>query len=348
MEDNENLLRTADLREAVDLSEAELDKDSRFVRGVTIIASGWSKNDRYYPAATLQTAVGLFEGTKAYADHPPKGQSGRSIFELAGWYENVHMDDTGRMRADLFVEDDRVWTKVQTAVEKKPDYLGISINALGKTSLGEVDGRKGPIVEAITHANSGDIVTTPAAGGGFEQLMMSDDGWLSAVLENIDLREFREARPDLVDALKGELIDVRQTSAIRDLRDEVQRLEASLQASQVQAAQGLESNRALTSELHEARVDGLLSTSKLPAKWKVSLKESLLKAEAAGWPAILQREEEKAQSVPKRRPVRVTGAGGSAPTSTAQQMREAEQTNPDPNPGEDYRQWQKRIKQRRK
>jgi len=173
---------------------------------------------------------------------------------------------------------------------------------------------------------------------------MSDDGWTNAVIDNLKLRELREARPDLIDELKSEVMDVRQTDAIRALTDKVSSLEASLQASQVQVEQAQHDNRALLSELHEARVDRLLDAAKLPHEWKDSLRNDLIEAAPDEWPAILEKEQAKARAIPQRRRVTVTGAGASAPDPALNKMAEARSASRLSIPGETLPQYEERMR----
>jgi len=46
----------------------------------------------------------------------------------------------------------------------------VSIRAMGKANPGEAEGRKGSVVESLTHARSVDFVTFAGAGGAVESL----------------------------------------------------------------------------------------------------------------------------------------------------------------------------------
>jgi hypothetical protein len=348
--DKKQKMRTSTLHEAVGLAEATIDEESRMVRGVTIIAPGWSANRRYYPADVLAEAMPLFDGAKAYADHPSKGdiknRPERSIHDLVGWYEEVRADDAGRMRADLFVEDDRVWPKVKAAVEKKPDYVGISINAVGLTAKGEAEGQKGIIVEAITHVTSGDVVTTPAAGGGFEQMMASDDGMARAILKTVSLEEIRETRPDFERALLKEFRTPRDNAALKEAKEEVKTLaeqhrtaRGELQAAKAQIAQFLK----------ERAVDRLLANRHLPDAWKAQLRADLLAAEMGEWVAMLEGELAKVQTVKGK--VHVHGAGRPAPPpaptekpAPRRSILGGELNESSPRPDESYTQFERRVR----
>ena len=351
----EKKLRTSTLHEVVRLTEAELDEDARTVKGATIIVPGWSANGRYYPPGVLADAVPLFEGAKAYADHPSKAdlkaRPERSIHDLAGWYENVRIDDAGRMRGELIVEDARIWSKVQAAVTRNPNYLGISINAVGYTVKGEAEGKKGIVVESITHATSGDIVTSPAAGGGFDNLMASDDGMVTAILENVSLDEVRQTRPDLIKALQREWKTPRDSNALIEAKKRNKELAEQNRTDRerlVELGQRLEGLR------KEVDVDRLLANRHLPDAWKAQLRAELLNAEISKWPSIVEAEMAKVQTVKPR--VTVTGAGRPAAPAPLS-AKPASPRNPvanllgvaldesAPHPDEPFHEWQRRVGQ---
>ncbi len=316
-------VKTTFFSEAIDLSEAKLSEDGSRVR-VTLIQPGWSKNKRYYSADVLKAAAPLFEGTKAYVDHPTKldakQRPERSVRDLAGFYESVKVEDDGRITANLFLEDDAMKAKVKTAVEQNPNYVGLSINALGKTRMGEAEGQKGMLVENIVKANSTDIVTTPAAGGKFEQLLMSGDEFTNDLLEAISLEELRAARPDLIDSLKNEWKTVRDTKALETARDENTTLTEANEALETQLTEKDEQTgriKTVLAEMHSAleslawtvQVDRLLAGQKLPTAWQSELRDRLVavKPDVKKAESIIAAEVDKLKAV--RQPVNVTGAG---------------------------------------
>jgi len=328
-------MRTSDIREAIDLTEATLDAGAHTVKNARIITAGWSKNARAYPEHVLEASVKLWDGVKAYADHPSKlerrNRPERSIRDVVGVYESPRYRD-GVVYSDLRVLGEAktwLWPFIEETVTSGKPIIGLSINALGKTVKGKHEGRKGIVVEAITHANSVDVVTTPAAGGGFQdsELMMSDDGWTGAVLESLNLDELREARPDLLESLKKEWKTPRNDAAL---------LEAQNQTKQYQrtAKDAEDKLRTAQSQLQEATdkiaglkrgqaVDRIIQASKLPPQWKEALAEELSQSPPDRWDAILEREQRKAAVIPPRR-AKVTGAGGlkeaaPQPTTTRQE-----------------------------
>lgn len=315
-------VRTGYFAELSSLQEAEINAEAKTVR-TTLIKPGWSANGRYYSKPVLKEAARLFEGGKAYADHPGKTEQKerpeRSIRDLVGWYSDVKQETDGRLTASLHVIDDKVWPIVEAAITKNPELAGVSINALGNTRIGEVDGKKGVIVEAIVKHNSTDIVTTPAAGGKFDSLMASaSDVYLRDLVEAASLDELseviREARQDFIKALQKEWKTPRDDKALKSARDEADGLKTQLEQAQKQVRTMTEAldkaKEEVAKTVRESMVDRLLGASKLTDKWKASLRQQLLEAKDEGeMKAILEREAGKAASIPK--PIQVRGSGPS-------------------------------------
>ena len=353
-----NNIRTSDLHELVTLQEAELNPENYSVK-VNLIKSGWSKNGRYYPDETLRTAAPMWNGLKAYADHPSRSEAKdrpeRSVRDIVGVYENVRHDgDT--TRADFRVigaAREWLWPLIEESVATKRDLIGLSINALGQTSKGEAEGRKGFVVEAITHANSVDVVTEPAAGGGFEQLMMSDDGWTRAVLGSVSLEEVREARPELIEALKKEWQTVRDSAALEEANTRADRAEAKAEASEEEKRTLIANLEALQKRvdrlMKESKVDSLLEGAKLPGEWREDLRAELLNADQTTWIDILEAEKRKAKAIKPK--THVTGAGSPAGPQSAQLRVDSQPqqavslrlSEAAPQPDEDYRAWKNRT-----
>lgn len=352
-------LRTGDLHELVSLQEAELDPANYSVK-VRLIQSGWSKNGRYYPDETLKTAAPMWEGVKAYADHPGRNEAKdrpeRSVRDIVGVYENV-AHDANTTRANFRVigaARDWLWPLIEESVATKRDLIGLSINALGQTSKRDVEGKKAIVVEAITHANSVDVVTEPAAGGGFETLMMSDDGWTRAVLDSVSLDELREARPDVIETLKHEWQTVRDSAALEEANSRADRAKAQAEALEKEkrtlVAQLKTAQDAIARADKERRVDSLLEGAKLPGEWREAVRSELLDADQSTWINILEAEKRKAKAIKPR--TNVTGAGSPAGPQPAR-LRADSQTQAmarvildesAPKPDESFASWKFRTK----
>ncbi len=356
--DEARKLRTGDLHELVSLQEAELDPANYSVK-VRLIQSGWSKNGRYYPDDTLKTAAPMWEGVKAYADHPGRNEAKdrpeRSVRDIVGIYENV-AHDANTTRANFRVlgaARDWLWPLIEESVATKRDLIGLSINALGQTSKGEIEGKKGIVVEAITHANSVDVVTEPAAGGGFEQLMMSDDGWTRAVLDSVSLDELREARPDVIDNLKREWQTVRDSAALEEAKMRANRAEAQAKALEEEKrtleAQLQDAQSSIARVEKERKVDSLLEGARLPGEWRDDLRAELLDADQTTWINILEAEKRKAKAIKPK--TNVTGSGSSAGPQLARLRIENQAQgavimrlhDDAPKPDEDFSAWKNRT-----
>lgn len=152
---------------------------------VLIIKEGMgNKVDRHYYSAELLSRIApMFEGVKAYADHPSKTEESdrpeRSIRDIVGYYHSprvIVVEGKAAISAVLKINDgpayDWAWNLVKEAAlfAKKyadKDLVGISINAFGASH--QVEGLDGIVnmVDDLTEVQSADIVTQAGAGGGF-------------------------------------------------------------------------------------------------------------------------------------------------------------------------------------
>lgn len=226
-------LRTAYFSERVDLRESELDATEFVARNVTLIRPGFSANAdksgnrRYYPAETLKRAAAVFEGTRAFANHPRRSDDRelpeRDVRDIVGYYEHVQAASDGTLRGNFRVvgkAQEWLWPLVAETV-RKPDLVALSINAIGQTYIGEAEGKKAVIVEDIPKSNSIDVVTTGAAGGTFSGALLASDGdeWTRGLLEAISFDEWRAVRPEFLEQLKAEWKTARDTDNVREARD---------------------------------------------------------------------------------------------------------------------------------
>lgn len=152
---------------------------------VLIIKEGMGNQvDRHFYSGELLARVsGLFNGVKAYADHPSKSEEKdrpeRSVREVVGYYHSariVTIEGKKAIAATLKIIEgaayEWAWNLVKEAAafSKKfsdKELVGISINAWGASHA--VDGAEGVVnmVDDLTEVQSADIVTQAGAGGGF-------------------------------------------------------------------------------------------------------------------------------------------------------------------------------------
>jgi hypothetical protein len=324
--------RASYLAELTDLQESQLDDAQFIARGVTLIRPGFSKNTdksgrpRYYPAAMLKRDASKFEGVRSYANHPRKSDEKdlpeRDIKDITGYFENVRAADDGTITADYRVVGSArqwLWPLIQET-GRKPDLVELSINALGETSIGKIDGRDSIIIEGIVKGNSVDNVTSGAAGGTFKgALLASDpDKLTSDLIEAMPFEQWRGVKPDYVDKLKAEWKTIRETEALK----EVQTINESLQG---ELATLREKYQADTGELVQLRrasmADRILKDSGLPFPLRDAVRDDLLLCEGeSAMLEVIQREKKKYIAAPKEK-ISIDSGNGKPVTQVAEVRR---------------------------
>lgn len=166
---------------------------------VVIIKEGMgNKADRhFYSAELLKRVAPLFDGVKAYADHPSKTEETdrpeRSVKDIVGYYHSpkvVMLEGKSAIEAILKINDgdayNWAWSLVKEAAAfskkfKDKDLVGISINAWGASHQVETEEGVLNMVDDLTEVQSADIVTKAGAGGGFrlreavKKLLLKED-----------------------------------------------------------------------------------------------------------------------------------------------------------------------------
>jgi hypothetical protein len=157
---------------------------------VTIIGEGLgnSKDKNYYSGPALKGGTQLFNGVKAYCDHPDAIQEKtlpeRSMRDVVGWYSDCFTDTDSsgkvRLRGKLHMFPDAKWLSDKIDViltdPSAKNLFGISINAIGKTRPATIEGEQVNYVEEFQRVDSADVVTEPAARGKFDQMLESKRG----------------------------------------------------------------------------------------------------------------------------------------------------------------------------
>jgi len=241
------------------LREARVDREACVVEGI-ILGSGLSENGTYYPSEVVERSAEVFKGVQCYADHPGPGETERSVRDVVGVIEDAWPDE-GRLRATIRLSRAHDWLMTMIGENLVGD---LSINALGKTRVCRRDGRVVREVQEITKAHSVDFVAKAAAGGRVEKIIRESAGYREGLrlLERIQLREFMEARPDIVQELREE-VRKELLEVDTELKMEIGKLEAEAEARRV----GLEK---------EFAARKLVEASGLPEKAKeYVLKESI-------------------------------------------------------------------------
>jgi len=222
------------------LTDVRIDKEAHKVHGVAILRSTSpnrtfrdAKGRKYLPKA-LESVARLVNGAKVYIDHPTdnemKERRGvRSMRDVLGFLENGRVDDKGTVRGDLeYLSSHAEW--FEPIVEQMADKVGNSIHAYGETHLDKSDMMEA--VEDIRMLASVDLVTEPGSTSNLYEAQEEIEEEEEEIEEgdqmeytNLNLKDLREQRPDLVKELaeqvKGEL---EEAKTIENLNTEVTQL----------------------------------------------------------------------------------------------------------------------------
>lgn len=147
----------------------QIDAKAGVIKGVKILGRE-SKNNRVYPAATIERAKGLYEGKKVNVNHPRGEDVTRNYEERFGFVNNVIVRD-GELYGDLnYNPKHAVAEQFAWDAEHAPGQVGLSHNVNGR--IMQENGRD--VVEEILNVISVDIVADPASTQGlFEGETMS-------------------------------------------------------------------------------------------------------------------------------------------------------------------------------
>ncbi len=153
------------------LEAAGTNSDGGRIFRVEIIAAGQSRNGRNYPAHVLESAVPLYEGSKAFDHHRTAQELASStITGLVGHYRNVRSNGRG-LEGDLHLLPSAKHTaealdaSIMAQAAGLPPIVGISHDALTELRPVVSGGRRTQEAVRITKVNSCDVVADPAAGG---------------------------------------------------------------------------------------------------------------------------------------------------------------------------------------
>jgi hypothetical protein len=326
---------------------------------VTFIKPGLnSSGKRFYPKETIAEGIntGLFTGLKMFVNHASLQELSqrpeRSLTEWVSTVKETWTDPaTGNGKAKIKVV--QTWFKnflkdLQEA-GALPD-IGLSIFATGKVKPGVVQGKSTSIVEKFQSAMSIDWVTEPGAGGRVDAIWESHQPMMikeqelnmlnSMKLEDA-LKEIRESRPDILEAVRGEFAANMQTEAeklaeaeARKAQDDrIAALETELKESK--DASAAEKAARVKAE-YKVMVEDALKESKLPdlAKSRIAqyLAEPVLKEDGEidetkvkeSVSAALKSEEEYMEALLKDRGGNgIQGLGESAGAAGASEPKSA-------------------------
>ena len=301
----------------------EADIGSKGVAKVIVIKPGWGNtiDNHYYPAEVLARDCHVFEGIKMYADHQTEEEEKQrpegSIREWVASLKNVHYEEGLGVVGDAVIIEP--WLQQKLAVLRDKQLLsemGISIRAAGVGTKGEAEGRKGNILDKITHARSVDFVTEAGAGGGV--LLYETEREFD--IDVINLNVLRERRPDLVKSIESEVKEktLKEVKKAMELEEKVQeqaeqietltteRDDARTELSEAQKAQKIAEAKSV--------IDEAIGKSELPDAAKERLVEKFKDAESAdGIEDVIKAEKDYLDKLAEAG--KVKGLGPSEPNA---------------------------------
>lgn len=243
------------------------------VKGVKILGLE-STNGRTYPKETVARAIGLYEGAKVNVNHPPRGKEAepRAYQDRIGTLHSVRLGEgKDGLFADLkYNPEHPVAKQLAWDAENAPENVGLSHNVEARTSRAK-GGRV--IVEEILRVQSVDLVADPATTRGLFEDHSQEQTEESFDMDEIDLKQLRESRPDLVEAIEKAAVAATEDAS------EVAKLTAEVAGQATQIKTLTEQSKTLSEELDKYKaaealakeqaekteaVDKLLAEAKLP------------------------------------------------------------------------------------
>ncbi len=180
------------------LRPTSIDPEKREVQVILISEGpGNTRDKNYYTEAAINDGVQKFNGVRSFLNHQNKDEQRlrpeQDVSQLCGYFKNTHkvrvVNEAGQqvwaiaatMVCDTSEAGDQALQKAIAAVRyaqefpgSKEVYAGLSINAGGMIDgTVEVGGEDWNQVVGFGNAKSVDVVTRPARGGAFQQLLES-------------------------------------------------------------------------------------------------------------------------------------------------------------------------------
>ena len=220
----------------ISLKEAKWNDELSEVE-VTLIEAGTNQEKRrHYPTKTIQEAAPLFAGFKMYINHPTKKEEQeRPERNLKDWASTIVESrfDNGKAVGKVAIHD--AWLRERLKDPIAREHIGLSINTGGKISIGKINGQDMQIVEKIVFARkngpvSVDWVTEPGARGRVNRLLESRTGGSKMELEQATIKDLKESRTDLVEAIRKEN-EAGNTAKVTKLEADLKEANAKIEIS---------------------------------------------------------------------------------------------------------------------
>ena len=144
---------------------------------VKVIEAGWGSSGYYGAEMLREYGPAVFaKGTKVFMNHPSMTEENdrpeRDVEKLAGKLTtNAYYSESD----NGLIAEVQFYSHYAPIIKEMAEDVGLSIRALGEASVGEAEGREGPIIEALVadELTSVDVVTVAGAGGKFISLLES-------------------------------------------------------------------------------------------------------------------------------------------------------------------------------
>ena len=142
---------------------------------VKVIEAGWGSSGYYSESMLAEYGPQVFaKGTKVFMNHPSVNEVSdrpeRDVHQLAGKLISDAVFSENGLVADV-----EFYSHYAPIIREMAGDVGLSIHAMGNASVGEAEGRQGPIIESLVAdpLTSVDVVTVAGAGGKFLNLLES-------------------------------------------------------------------------------------------------------------------------------------------------------------------------------
>ena len=185
------------------IEAGSFDKKSLTIKD-SVMLGPVSSNGYDYPSETQKKAIPLFEGCKAYLNHPKLEdmKEARDVRDLIGEHRNVHQVGE-HLKSDIhLINNTLVRETLIPIIESKPHLIGNSVVVRGKKATTQ-EGRQ--FVEEIYAVRSVDIVSEPATTKGlFTEAQKQEDAmeWKDVTADRL-----KAERPDVYEAIVKPLTD---------------------------------------------------------------------------------------------------------------------------------------------
>ena len=161
------------------LSESALRSDGTI--GIKIIEEGWGSSG-YYGRSMLERDIPLIYpiGTQMFWNHATNEEESErpegDLEKLAGVTISTPIWLDGGSEGPGMYADVRPFAGYAETIDEIGKHIGVSIRAMGRHSMGTVEGRNGRIIDELVFGKSIDYVTAGGAGGAIVQVFEAANG----------------------------------------------------------------------------------------------------------------------------------------------------------------------------